>query len=384
MTYTELLTTLEGPSHGHFSLLRNPRDTINRAVRFVIDDIDLRSTRRKSPISPNLFNNIYDYSCPSDMKGYGLIDVVPQVNRSRDSEIVLTTAEEFDRTKSFIKNMAAFYDFDLVRRLRLSIPVDSTELIVSELDSLNSGGGIWEGYGDGYNLSLDYNDHIKGAASIDWDINLDGGTTAGIYNSNLDPFDISPFINSGSLFVWVKIVNTTNLTNFVLKVGSSSSDYFTKTITSNNEGTAFYAGWNLLRFDFSSAIEVGSVDEENCDYVALYMTKNVAKTNEQGYKFDWLVLQLGKIYDVIYYSEYGWRNSTGVWLENSLSNTDILNADAGEQELIMDKCMEFAAQEDRELQQDGVYFANKYLRDKDNYIMASPSERKLLITSYGI
>ena len=53
----------------------------NNAVQEVLSDIDLRSTKRRTALSPNLFDDIYQYTCPSDLKEDKLVDLKPQLNR---------------------------------------------------------------------------------------------------------------------------------------------------------------------------------------------------------------------------------------------------------------------------------------------------------------
>src|SRR5215813_10872337 len=77
------------------------QDLLNRVVRRVYGDVDLRSAKRKVQISPGLFEDVFTYPWPTDAKGLGIIDVKPQVNRSKEFEIELTTPEEFDRRKLF-------------------------------------------------------------------------------------------------------------------------------------------------------------------------------------------------------------------------------------------------------------------------------------------
>lgn len=380
-SYTDFKAEVNGMVRGKIDNVVDPRVTLNRAVRFVLGELDLRSTKRKSSLSPNLFNDIYDYSCPSDLKGIALIDVIPQINRSKDSEIKLTTPEQFDRFKSSKNNLAAFYDADFVRKLRLSMEIDDEELVISELDSLLSGGGTWEAYGDAESLIADNDNYVKGNGAIKWGINAAGGTTAGIVNNNLDEFDLTDFLSYGSIFVWVYITSITDLTNFILRVGNSSTVYYSKTITTSNEGTAFVNGWNLLRFDLSSATKVGSVDSETCKYATIFMTKAAGKISESNYAFDWLVAKRGRIHNLIYYTKYGWQTALGVYLENSTVDGDLLNVDTEELELITIKGAEFIAQENKDY--DDVKYLNAvYELKKKSYNIKSPSEAKLLQTIY--
>lgn len=53
-------------------------DLLNRVVRRVYGDVDLRTAKRKTQISPGLFKDVFTYPWPSDAKGLGLIDVDPR------------------------------------------------------------------------------------------------------------------------------------------------------------------------------------------------------------------------------------------------------------------------------------------------------------------
>lgn len=350
---------------------------INSAARAVYGDLDLRSAKRKSSLSPFLFDDVYDYSCPSDLKGISIIDIRPQVNREATYNFTLTTPQEFDLKKTSVENLCAFTDDSFTRKLKISAEIDDDTLIVSTLDSLTAGGNSWAGYGDGTNLTADSDYYVKGSASINWDINSDGGTTAGIYNDDIDTFDITDYVSNGSVFVWAYLSDKTDVTNFIIRIGSSASVYYTKTVTTTNEGCSFVNGWNLLRFDFSTATQVGSVDTDACDYCAVYMTKDSGKTSETDYRFDHIVIKRGEYHDVIYYSLYPFQSSTGTWKIESDDATDYLNVSADELEIIMTKITELGEQylgndkgEDRARE--------KYEKLKRDYQMVNPSETMLL------
>ncbi len=383
MIYTQqnFIDELDGKLHGKSSSLMNRQKVINRAVRKVLSDIDIRSTKRKVVSAPKLYNGVFNYTCPSDLKDFAIIDVFPQVNRSLDSEIILTTPEEFSRMSSFRKLMMAIDNDSGLRKLKISLEIDDDELVISELDSLTSGGGTWTSFGDGENITADLDNFVKGNGSINWDISSAGGTTAGITNASLNSFDIDDYTPAGSAFVWAYLTSATDVTNFILRIGQDSSNYKSKTITTTNEGTAFVNGWNLLRFDLQSLSSTGSPTETSCDYVALYMTKAAGKVSETDYRFDWLVLKRGKINDISYYSKYGWQTSAGVWIENSTTTTDLLNADTEEFDLFVIKAAELGSQELRDYDDYKIHKAD-YKNDSFIYKMNNMSERKTIINEY--
>lgn len=310
------------------------KNILNRAARLVVKDKDLRSLKRRAQIAPFIFDDVYEYTCPADMGG--LIDVLPQVNRSPVDRMSLRTEEYFDRKKTLEKNMVAIADDDLVSKLKINIDADDMVLEASSLDSISAGGGTWAVYGDAATLTVDETNYVEGVASLKFAL-TGSGTTAGVDNTTLEDMDITDYIESGSLFVWVYINSITNLTNFVLQIGNDlTTNYYTQTITTNNEGVAFYQGWNLLRFDFASMSLNGTVDPTAVDAIRLYMTKAEAK-NDDGYRFDGISLHTGQVYQAVYYSTYPWQTSAGVWIINCTQDTDKLNATSDEFDLFVFK-----------------------------------------------
>jgi hypothetical protein len=354
---------------------------INLAARIVAGDADLMSMRRKSTLSPFLFDDIYDYATPTDLKNDCVADIKSQINYSDEWSPV--EASYFNRNKEREKNIFTVVSESGLKRLRLSANVDDTTLLVSGLDSLTDGGGTWALLGDATTPTVDSDYFVKGSASINYGISAAGGTTAGIQNTDLDEFDITEFDNS-SVFVWAYVSSTTGLTNFILRLGNDSSNYFTKTVTTTNEGTAFVAGWNLLRFDLSTSTETGSVDKTVCDYACIYMTKTTGKISETDYRFDQIQIKKGVYSDLIYYSKYPWQTSAGVWILDSTVATDYLNADADEFNLFTLKGIELALNHYRNVSSlDDVQIAKKdYKEARDEYKMLHPSECKFLTYPY--
>src|SRR5207253_2823139 len=124
-------------------MLVSANDLMNDAVREVLAEIDLRSTRRKANLSPNLFTGVFEYVCPSDLKAQKIIAVNPQTDE-RATDWALVPANEFTRKQR--PRSLAFLDADFVRKLLISAVIDDTTLIVAPLDSTTSGGGTWSAF----------------------------------------------------------------------------------------------------------------------------------------------------------------------------------------------------------------------------------------------
>jgi hypothetical protein len=373
-TYSQLKSDVNGKIKGKIGVLVNPRSTINQGVRQAFSEIDFLTSRRKTQLTPNLFSGVFEYAAPSDLKGYGIITIQNQTF-APSKPWGLVPYEQFLRRQDL--NTIAVSDYDGVRKIMLNASVDDDKITVSDFNSETN----WTAVGDAENIDTDTTDYITSSASLTFGISSAGGTTAGVQNSSISTIDLTDYLTgNGVVTVWVKIASTTNLTNYIMRIGTDSSNYYSKTVTAQADGTAFVAGWNLLKFDLTSLTETGTVTDTACTYSALYMTKDALKVSETGYKFDDMVLHNGEINYIYYYSGYGWQTSGGTYIQNSTADSDLLNAGEEEYEIILAKCAEVAADEvdeENASQKQEI----RYEKLKRAYQMGNPSESLIMVST---
>lgn len=355
----------------------NMQDTLNHAVRQVYLDVDLRGAKRKSLITPNIFDDIYMYTAPSDLKDVAIIDVRRQTYPLRNSSerLRLVSPEEFDRKKNDAVNQVAVIDDDLVRTLLLDIDPDDTKVQISSLDALTGDGSNWAPFSDGVNIVADTNNKIQGGGSLKFDL-TGSATTAGIYNAGLTRLNVGTDIfNSGIANVWAYVNDTTNLTSYALRLGINGSNYH-QTLSTGTDiaGAAIVNGWNLLKWDWKDKTTTGTVDPTKIAYAVAFMTKTSGKSDD-GYRFDDLQCHTGSPYEIFYYSKYPWQNASQTYLENSTSGTDYLNvSDSYELDLIAARCrMELARR--RKDYNEMTLAQNEYNDMLKKYKQRSPTER---------
>jgi hypothetical protein len=275
-----------GMTHGKFSQCQDTQVTMNRAVRYVVADLDLRSSKRYTALSPNMFDSEYSYTAPTDLKGEKIIDLRKQINRNSFERWKLVDDAEFDRNKGINPYMLAIRDENFSKVLKVDGVEGATSIVLNNLDSL-AGNGTWTASGDASNITLDSGDYISGGA-----FNFDtasGGATAVLSTSSMNQVNLSTYDEQGSVFMWVFVPDTftlSSLTNFILRWGNDSSNYWSKTVTTANDGLAFKAGWNLLRFDWSSATETGTVAPATIDYLHFTITKSGAQAADTDWRID--------------------------------------------------------------------------------------------------
>lgn len=393
-TRSTLKSRINAGIFGKIGMLVDDNETINSAVRecfgngFISErgqkmPLDFRSARRRTTLSPNLYNGVFDYVCPSDLAAGKIIDIPAQAKR-QDGEFYLVPTTEFATKQE--RGSIAIKDYNGTRVLQVVSNVNDKELLAAELDSLTSGasnGSNWSLFGDATGLAADNDNYVKGNGSIKFNISAAAGTTAGIQHASVSALDMTDYFGGTSaFFVWAYISSTTGLTNYILRFGTDASNYYHKTVTTQADGTAFVAGWNLLRFDVSSYSTVGTPTNTNIKYFVIHMTKLTSKVSETDYRFDWLVLKRGVIHNVEYYSKYGWQTaSTLAYKENSTAADDLLVADFDEYEIITWKAIEKAAWEVKEF--DASTLAGRKFKELAlAYMLSNPSEAKIMTSEY--
>jgi hypothetical protein len=375
-TRSQLISDINVGIRGKIGMIANQVDFINRVVREFRNEVPIRSGKRKNQLTPDLFNGVYQYACPSDLHDARIIDIPAQATRA-DGSFGLVPVEQFNVRPQ--PGDIAIDNYNGVKTLLIKSQSISPSVTVNNTSAIDS----WVSFGDGENVIVDNDDFILGNGSISFDISGAGGTTAGIQNDNIDTLDISAFLGgTGAAFTWAKINSPTNITNYVLRIGTDSSNYYTKTITTRSDGNAFERGWNLLRFDLTGLVETGSVDDENINYVALYMTKTSGKISETQYKFNTLIIKKGIIHNVLYYSKFGWQTSTGAYIQNSTDALDVVVADDTEYDLIVKKGIAMAMPLTNFDMAERSEAMTDYKEAKDMYMFNNPEESMIMVSTY--
>ena len=138
-SYSELLNeVIDSARRSNLTNVITERIPINRGVRKVVSDLDLRSCIRKSVLGTDLYDDIFSYPAPTDLKDKAIIDIIPQINRSNTFKVILKTQQDFDRFKIGANNIVALATDELVKRILFSGDVDDTKLIASTLDDLSA------------------------------------------------------------------------------------------------------------------------------------------------------------------------------------------------------------------------------------------------------
>lgn len=287
---TLVLDRLRDTSQGSVTTTGGVFRAINNALDLMQQIHDWEFTIEKSTI--NYHSGIREYAAPSDYKAY--IDLQKQ-KPPRNSQSVLVYANNFDTTTLKPERIA----IDLVGRSRL-IYIKHTgglELGINTATSV-SDNGTWTASGDASNVTTDSNESFDLGASVNFDITA--GTSGVLTNTGFTQVDLSTLVDRSLVYMNVYLPTITNITSITLKFGSSASDYYTQTVTTNHVGGAFAVGWNKCSFNWSST--VGTPDTSAIDYLQTTFTYGGA-TTDTDFRIENIFASEDVPMDFIYYSQ---------------------------------------------------------------------------------
>jgi hypothetical protein len=116
-SYLQLKSRINGGIKGKIGILVDERETINAAVREVLSGCDLRSSRRRTLLTPILSEDTLDYVAVADLKDYGIINLIPDSSTVR-ADYRLVPSEEIRRRKEV--GTMAIEDNDLGRTILIA------------------------------------------------------------------------------------------------------------------------------------------------------------------------------------------------------------------------------------------------------------------------
>lgn len=357
---SEAAAALHGTS---LSKIQNLDGLHNRTARQLLLDIDPMETIRKVLTTTPLYSQVWDYACPSDLKGDRVIDISPQYIRSPDSVIGQQYNQDFDIAKNRGTTLSEFtiqYN-NAVKTIRIqdgSLPQGVV------LDTCEATTG-WTANSTASNLTEDNVNFASGTGSLSFDVATGTGSISKTLASTLD---LSNQKNQASLFYYLYLPTGSALTSTSIRWGSDASNYYSRTLTVTNEGNAFATGWKLIRADWLGATVTGTPDVTKIAYIDVLVTVTSSQT---GIKVDNIVSNMGLYRTLTYYSKFLYRDAvTGAFQETVTDNGNLINLDTDSYNLYFSLFMFYATQQVQGLSAmffDDSFWGQEYQKNKLRY-----------------
>lgn len=364
MAYTvqDLKNDLTGVLHGTtLNQITNLDGLIYRAARKLLLDVDPQETIRQVPFSTPIFNQIYTYAIPNDLKGISVIDIKPQVNRTFADVYNQDYSQQFDLSKTL--QIASQFEVNFntgIKTININAPFVTPPIITNTANGVTTN-GTWAVGGDAQNLETDYVNWVQDGGSLQFD--LSGvGTSGYLENSTMTATDLTTHLNQAYEFLWTYLPTGSAFTSVAFRWGSSSSDYYSATATLNQQGDDFINGWNTTQYIWNDASVTGSPDPASITYMRVTWVYD--GTPQTAVRLNYITSQLGSILNCVYYSKYLFRDaSTGAFQEKVTDNANIINLDVESYNLLTYQVAYLASQQQQgvnALQYDGQFFLNQY------------------------
>lgn len=374
---TRLSSDVEAVLHGTtIDQITNLYGLYNRAARQLLLDVDPMETKRIAPIANTVFNQVYSYPVPVDLKGNKIVNLFPQTYQNYQNNYTQTYNKNFNLglQVSQVPSMTVLFDTG-VKTIQINAPfITQGNVDVNDASSINTD-GLWSTGGDANNLTVDNINYISTNGALQF--NLDGSTGIGnLVNTTNPNVNLQYQENQGTMFLWTYLPTASDFQSVTFQWGSSSSDYWEVTKTVTQQNTAFVNGWNLIAFPWLGASVTGTPDSTNISYLNVVWNYTIG-TNQTAVKLDSIMCRMGTILNMEYYSKYLFRNPvTGAFQETVLTDSDLINLDTDTYNLFVWLCALYAVQQQAGSESgfDSVFFQNAYNESLMKYKLMYKSE----------
>lgn len=372
---TNLLTDIASVTHGTtINKIPNIYGIINRAARAVLLDVDPKETQRIVSLA-QVFNDVFDYPSPVDLKGDREVDLRPQAGRQPWQVFTQDYAQEFDQNKLWSWDNKIYTQWNTgVKTLRINAPWLTSPVTITDTSTTDG----WSAVTGAASITLNSQNAVAGGGALQFNL-LAASSSGYIQNTSLTAIDLSGQEYISSLFLWVYMPLGSAITSVNLRWGSdATANYYSSTATSTQQGTTFQTGWNLLQFPWQTATTVGAPDASLIDSVRVTFAYN--STLQTGVLIDNLTSNLGFIFQLQYYSKYLFRNPvTNAFQEtvtDAADNNKLINFDTESYNLLFNKTAFYVCQalQGADASYDADYWQTEYDHALARYRAQNPSE----------
>ena len=379
MAYTiaRLKSDVAARLHGTtINSIQNFYGLCNSVASDILLRIDAQETKRIVE-TPPVFNGVWDYAIPVDLKGDRVIDIRPQFLRYPSDVWLQTYNQAFDLTKNNLPSswqpQFTIVFNTAVKYIRISSPNLQPGVVLSQGDNPTSN-GTWTAGGDANNLTVDNINFVNAGGSLKFD--LDGITGTGyLENSTLEAVNLQEMINQAVQFVYTYLPTAADFNAIEFRWGSSPTDYYTASTTVTQENTVFQNAWNLLAFNWLGASTVGSPDVQNITYLRVTWNYDIGQA-QTGVHLNGMSSIMGKILEMEYYSKYMFRDQAGTFKETVTSDTDVVNLDTEAYMIFVNRFLYLCAQQKQgaDMGMDYNFFNDEYEKGIARYTGLYKSE----------
>jgi hypothetical protein len=236
---------------------------LERAAKVLVQKADIPEASIIQNIT--LYAGVTDYLCDPRIFGTSINDIRPQgISRNYSDEVNKVSQQQFDRTKQFYPSgtMSTFQFTNGIPTIRITAPFPKQQLVI---DTMSDSTQYTLG-GTASSIFTDNTFFYQSPASIRFTLNAAG--SQGTLSRTLQaPLNLSTYVGVGLVFLAVEVPTVGNISSYTLRLGSSSSNYYTVTQTVPFTGSFVAGQFQLVGFDLSTATTIGSPVSTAINYI---------------------------------------------------------------------------------------------------------------------
>lgn len=327
---------------GGTSLTQDFFGALDEGRRNMTSRIQPFELERTMNIEQALYDQVDRYAVPEDLNEDSIIDIKALSSDrnldTMDHPLEYVYRRRFDQKRNHAKNIfSVIYDSG-VKYLKIFHPrgmKECQQTVITEANSLTQDGN-WNTGGNLVNLQIDKLNYIQrknSKGSLRFDFN-DSGTTGFIENFNLKSVTLYDYLQTGAVFTWLNLPVFDIVTSVEIRLGSSSTDYYSFTVNQPHDNNQFVAGWNLLKYPIEFMNSTGTPNPRDITYVRF----NFSTTGQSmaSCNLDNVVARKGLVYQVTYESSYCFVDpQTLLWKQFATQNNDFISLEEQAYELLM-------------------------------------------------
>jgi len=332
-TVTQIKTHMTSLGHsGTLNKVRNIYAMFERSASAFLLKCHPLESMRSAPLAAYIHDDLNNYALASDFGG--LIDLIPEGDRGLWDRAFRDGAGRFDREKAMRNRTLSIEGSEGVKIARINWKSNAAK-VLNAMNSLTAN-GTWAVVAGATNLALDTITKFSGSGSIRFDV---AATGDGIQNTGMTAVDMTNESTRGDVIFPIFLPVATALTSVTAIWGNDlTTNYWTGVAqTAQADGTAFKAGWNLIKVPWSTATQTGTVDPATIDSFKLTLTVTAAIANV---RVDNLLFSVGRAFDMKYYSKYLYKSATsGSWISQPVTDDDYVMIDNDTLPLFLMECL---------------------------------------------
>lgn len=357
--------------HGtNLNKIQNLNGLHNRTARQLLLDIDPQETIRKVTTASPIFSQVWDYACPSDLKGNRVIDIAPPYYRTPYQIDGQMYNQDFDISKNLFNPPSAFtIQFNTaIKTIRINDTSLPQGVVLDPCEAVNT----WATAGTASSLAVNNINFAAGSGSLSFNMTTGTGSISETTSAQVD---LSSQLNQATLFYYLYLPTGSQITSTQIRWGSDASNYYSVTSTTQFGGNAFQTGWNLISANWLGATVVGSPVVTAVDYLYINVVATAAQT---GICVDNIVSTMGLYRQIQYYSKYMYRDATtGAFQETVTDNSNLINLDTESYNLYLSLLCFYADQQVQGVSAtffDDSFWGQEYLKNKTRYTALNKSQ----------